>query len=367
MNTETDWTPFVPEVTHHGDSFGRIRFVQPPTLQPLKDKYVTQLLVSSRSDTRPLERTLKSIAMSAFLSDWPMAHVERLFAESPAFGPVVQQQGTEWLQPLLRAARAHATPQQVDVHVEYLLADLKAARSALQSIRWPRVPGIPVSDGAATMVLHAILAVSERAKTTTDLHLSVRCIGLESGTNKSIASRAIRLLEHHGVLSRFPKRPKAPRGHSRGYDLNIAAITNMASKDTVSLDPVLANLFGHDAFRRGALSPSGFRILSALDPDIPNPVARIAQQVGLTTGWTKTKLQQLALYRLAVHRDGMWIRCTSDALRDRLHEAATHSGKAGESERLSSIYENERDHFLYRKVSLTKKVNRDTGEVEVIL
>ena len=363
MNTPSIWTPYKPDTDHRGIPSGHMRFLQPQTLEPLKQKYVTQLLMSPRSTDEPSERALKSVAMSAFLSGWPAAFVEKLVLESPAFGPAVRQRGLEWLRPLLTAAQANATPEQVDVHVEYLLADLQAAKDALQSVRWKRVPDLPVSDGAVTMVLHAIIGVAARTKTTTDLHLSVRSIGLQSGTNRSIASRAIRLLECHHVLSRFPEGPQRRRGHARGYILHLDVLQKIAPKVDVRLDPVLAGHFGHDAFRRGALSPSGYRILMALNPVEPYSVAQVALKVGLTSGWTKTKLHQLALYRLASYNDGMWSRCSSEDLRVRLHEAATCSGKAGEGERLSLIYENERDHYLYRKDSLTKKVDRETGEV----
>jgi len=205
--------------------------------------------------------------------------------------------------------------------------------------------------------------MADKAATSRDLHLSVRRVGLESGTNRSVASRAIRRLNLVGVLTASLKSDVGPSWHAKGYDLNLTALENLVTHDAASFDGALAEYVHHDAFRRGALSPISLRILAAFSCQDGLRDADIAKRVGVSTGWAKTKLNQLSLYRLAARRDGRWTRCTNETLADRLNEAASFCGKLGEGARQSSIYMNERDHFRYIRVSPSTKVDRDTGEV----
>ncbi len=172
-NPATPWTPYARTPDAHREKMGPWRFVQPPGLEPLKNKYVARLLTADPDPKVPAEQHMKSIAMSAFLSGWPREHIEGILLESPVFGPRLRRE-PEVLADLLRDARARATPEQVDIYVEYLEADIAAARDAAQAIRWQSTEKIRVSSAATTMVLLAILTIADAAKTTTDLHLAVR-------------------------------------------------------------------------------------------------------------------------------------------------------------------------------------------------
>lgn len=362
ITPESSWTPYPSTDDAHRATLGPIRFVQPPGLKPLKRKYVMLLLNDSPNSKSATEQLMKSIAMSAFLAEWPRDHVAALLAESPAFGQLLQRK-PELLEPLLSDARRRATPEQVEIHVENLLADIATARGAAQSIRWSSTPDIRVSSGATTMVLLAVLSIAEQAKTATDLHLAVRRVGLESGTNRSVASRALKLLTHYGVLTKSPANQNRRRFDADGYNLHLDAVARMSATRETQFDPALSQIAGHDAFRRGALSPSGFRTLAQLSPSQPLRVETIADRVSLTTAWTRTKLVQLRVYGLAFEEDSRWRRCSTDELPDRLDKAASLLGKNNETERLTAQYESEREHFRYRRISSTKKVDRDTGEV----
>jgi len=324
---------------------------------------VTRLLKVGTYPEDRLAKECKRIAMSAFGNKWPYDKVRRVLLESPGFGPMLQRLGDANFEDLLRVSRAAATPERIADHVDDLRHRLDVARGLSQSIQWPRIPGLSVDNSATTKVLLAILAVSDKAATSTDLHLSVRRVGLESGTNRSVASRAIRRLHLVGVLTPSAKSDVGPSWHAKGYDLNLEALQDLVTDDVATFDGALADYVGHDAFRRGALSPVSLRILAALSCQDGIKEADVATRVRVSTGWAKTKLNQLALYRLVKRRDGGWTRCANEALADRLNEAASYCGKLGEGARQSSIYMNERDHFRYIRVSPSTKVDRDTGEV----
>lgn len=359
---ESSWAPYASTDDAHREALGPCRFVQPPNLKPLKNKYVATLLNSAPSSQGSTERLMKSIAMSAFLAEWPWKNIEILLLDSPAFGPYLRQHPAV-LEQLLVDARRRASPAQVEIHVENLLADIATARGGAPSINWASTPDIRVSSGATTMVLLAVLSIAERAKTTTDLHLAVRRVGIESGTNRSVASRALKLLAHYGVLTQSPANPNKQRFEADGYNLHLDAVIGRASTLVPRLDPALSQVVGHDAFRRGALSSSGYRILAALNSNRRVCVGAIAVQACLSVQWTGFKLRQLAHHGLAFSEDGQWQRCSADELPDRLDKAAQVLGKATETERLTAQYESEREHFRYQRISSTIKVDRDTGEV----
>jgi hypothetical protein len=340
---------------------GPWRFVQPPGLKPLKNKYVARLLTADPDPKVPAEQHMKSIAMSAFLSGWPREHIEGILLESPVFGPRLRRE-PEVLADLLRDARARATPEQVDIYVEYLEADIAAARDAAQAIRWQSTEKIRVSSAATTMVLLAILTIADAAKTTTDLHLAVRRLGLASGTNRTVALRARNLLVKNRVLTRYLENPNKSRNDAYGYKLNLAQILKMAPDRVSRVDPALSELVSHEAFMRGALSPSGYRILAQLHPIQPRHTADVAQTVGLSPDWTRTKLRQLREHDLTYESAGQWRRCTNDELPVRLRRAATVLGTYGVTERRTAEYANEREHFRYRSFSPATKAGRESGE-----
>ena len=362
-NPETTWNPYARTADAHRKKMGPYRFVQPPGLEPLKNKYVIRLLTSDPDSRVPAEQHIKSIAMSAFLAGWPWEYIERLFFDSPVFGLRLRQKPEE-LAALLRDARARATPEQVDIHIEYLEADIAAARKAVQSVQWRSTKEIRLSSGATTMVLLAIFSIAEKAKTTSDLHLAVRRLGVESGTSRTVAARAIQLLVDYKVLTPFLKNPNRGRNHASGYNLHLAAILKVAPKHNSRLDPALTQLVSHEAFVWGALSHSGYRILAQLHPVQPRPHTDVAAQVGLTAPWTRTKLRQLKEHDLAFESEGQWRRCGNDELLDRLDEAARQLGTSGRTERISAQYANEQEHFRYRSFSAAQQADRETGEIK---
>ena len=360
---ETTWNPYARTADAHRKKMGPYRFVQPPGLEPLKNKYVTRLLTSDPDSKVPAEQHIKSIAMSAFLAGWPWEYIEKILLDSPVFGLRLRQSPEE-LAALLRDARARATPEQVDIHIEYLEADIATARKAVQSVKWLSTEEIRVSSGATTMVLLAILSIAEKAKTTTDLHLAVRRLGVESGTSRTVAARAIQLLVDCKVLTPFLKNPNRSQKHASGYNLHLAAILKVAPEHISRLDPALTQLVSHEAFMWGALSHSGYRILAQLHPVQPRPHTDVAAQVGLTASWTRTKLRQLKEHGLAFESEGQWRRCTNDELLDRLDKAASKLGTSGRTERLKTQYASEQEHFRYRSFSAALKADRETGETK---
>ena len=360
---ETTWNPYVRTADAHRKRMGPYRFVQPPGLEPLKNKYVTRLLTSDPDSRVPAEQHIKSIAMSAFLAGWPRAYIERILLDSPVFGLGLRQKPEE-LDALLRDARARATTEQVDIHIEYLEADIAAARDAVQSIRWQSTEKICVSSSATTMVLLAILGIADKAKTTSDLHLAVQRVGLKSGKTRTVVSRAIKLLAHYGVLTKALKNPNKSQNDAGGYNLHLATILNLAPERRSRVDPALNELISNDAFIRGALGPSGYRIFAQLHPVKPRQTEDVAEQVGLTTPWTRTKLRQLKEHDLAYESAGHWRRCTNDELPDRLYRAAIVLGTNGVTERRTAQYANEQEHFRYRSFSSALKADRETGQTK---
>ena len=358
-----EWAPFTLHPSPDEDTSGHVRFQQPPDLPPLKEKYVALLLNAGTYSDDLLAKECKRVAMSAFGNKWPHEDVRRLLLESPGFGPMLQRVGNANLEDLIRVSRAAATPERIADHVDDLRHRLEEARGLSQSIRWPRIPGLSVDNSATTKVLLAVLAMADKAATSTGLHLSVRRVGLESGTNRSVASRAIRRLHLVGVLTPSAKNDAGPSWHAKGYNLNLEVLGGLITHDAASFDGTLAEYVHHDAFRRGALSPISLRILAALSCQDGLKEADVAKRVGVSKGWAKTKLNQLALYRLVTRRESGWTRCPNEALSDRLNEAASYCGKLGEGARQSFIYMNERDHFRCLNVSPSTKVDRDTGEV----
>ena len=185
-----------------------------------------------------------------------------------------------------------------------------------------------------------------------------------SGTNKSVASRAIKRLAALHVLKPAVESASPHQWHANGYNLNLSAITRYQPASEGLFDHTLVPFVSHDAFRRGALGPTSLRVLAALLPGARMEVSEIASLVGLTSGWVKTILaDRLDTYRLVNRHGDFWSRCSNSDIEARLDEAARFSGKAGERERLTAVYAQEREHFRYRRASSDTKVDRETGEV----
>jgi hypothetical protein len=353
------WTPY----TKSRYKPGTYNFNQPAGLKPLKSKYVNILLNEPADIRDTVHSVCLSIAMSAFVAGWPEAFVEKALAESPALGPAIARRGLGRLKPIIRQASINATPAAISDSVNQLRIEIAAARSQALSAKWPKTPGIPVENGTTTKVLLAILSVADAAATSTGLHLAVRRIGLESGTNKSVASRALKRLTHLRVLSSAAEPVVSEKWRANAYDLHLQAIARYVRAEAAAFDHSLAPYASHDAFRRGALGPTGFKLLASMMEGDELTAAELAATLSLSVGWVRTRLNALALYRLVSRSDHLWSRSSNGVLLERLDEAALFEGKAGESERLSAQYAAERQHYLYRTDSSGRSIDRDTGEI----
>lgn len=301
--------------------------------------------------------------MSAFVAGWPEAFVEKALSESPALGPAIARRGLGRLKPIIRQAKIKATPAAISDSVNQLRIEIAEARSKALSAKWPTTSGIPVENGTTTKVLLAVLSVADAAATSTGLHLAVRRIGLESGTNKSVASRALRRLTRLGVLSAAAEPVVAERWRANAYNLHLQAIARYVPEGAAAFDHSLAPYANHDAFRRGALGPTGFKLLAAMMEGDELTAAELAEMLSLSSGWVRNRLNLLALYRLVYRSDNLWSRCSNGVLLDRLNEAAKFEGKAGESDRLTAQYAAERQHYLYRPDGSGRLIDRETGEI----
>ena len=361
MTTSTfAWHPY----TQSTNDESRIRFNQPAGFAPLKQKYINMLLNEEVPTSDSIHSLCLSIAMSAFACEWPSAFVEKMLIESPALGPSVQKRGIGRLTKVLAQAKAHANRADISAYATAMRIRLAESRTALQSVRWPRVEGISVDNSATTKVLLAILDIADAAATTKGLHLAVRRVGIESGTNKSVAGRAIKRLCAVDVLQRATAPVDSPRWHANAYDLNLDALSRYSRSGTGVFDHTLLPSMGHDAFRRGALGPTSMRILATMLPGSRLEVSEIAEQVGLSAKWVKTLLTDRLLPHRVVSRSGdYWSRCANDVLPERLDEAAKHCGTMGQTARNAATYSEEQRHFRYRRVSAETLVDRETGEI----
>ena len=355
------WRPY----TQSTNDETRIRFNQPAGFAPLKQKYIDSLLHEEVDTSETVHKVCLSIAMSAFASGWAFSYVEKMLLESPALGPNIQKRGTGRLTNILTQAKARANPADISAHVNALRVRLAECRTAIQSVRWPRVDGISVDNSATTKVLLAILNIADAAATTRGLHLAVRRIGLESGTNKSVAGRAIKRLRALDILRPTTESSAAPKWHAKGYNINLDAVSRYSRSPEGVFDHTLIPYLSHDAFRRGALGPTSLRVLATMLPGARLEVSEIAEQVGLSAGWVKTILiDRLLVHGLVSHSGDFWTRCPSGALSEKLDDAARHCGTTGEGARRAAVYEQERHHFRWRRVSPDTYVERDTGVIE---
>jgi hypothetical protein len=355
------WHPYT---TKPGSNGRVVRFNQPAGFTPLKQKYVNSLLNEEVETRDAVHAVCYSIGMSAFACGWTFSYVEKMLSESPALGPSIQRRGVGRLTSIIAQAKADANPADITAYVNDLRVRLAGARTEIQSIRWPRIPGISVDNSATTKVLLAILEIADAAATTEGLHLSVRRVGIMSGTNKSVASRAIKRLAALHVLKHSVESASSQAWHANAYDLHLAAMAQFQSASEGVFDHTLVPFVSHDAFRRGALGPTSLRVLAALPPGTRLEASEVAAQVGLSSGWIKTILtDRLAAYRLVSRHGDFWFRCANDELPMRLDEAAAFGGKAGETARLSAVYAQERELFRYRSVTPNVKIDRETGEV----
>lgn len=354
--TVANWHPY-----SYGPS-GPI-FNPPAGLKPLKRRYIHELLYSELDDPQRFHEAFLPPAMAAFAAGWPDSFVERLLVDSPALGPVAVKRGPARLQNVLAKAKASAHAGRVNDHVNQLRIHLAEARSLALSVKWPKVDGAKVHDASMTKVFLAILDVADAAATASDLHLGVRRIGLASGTDKSVASRSIRRLIRLGVLSPSRASASARRGDANGYDLHLAALNGFESEGTRVFDHQVGEYLSHDAFRRGVLGPSAFRILVSMSDQTTTEVTDIASAVGLSRGWVQQLLGKMALYRIVLRRGGQWLRAPKPQVLQGLNEAVGHSTQSGKAQRLQATYEAERQHFKYRPMQPGMQVNRDTGEI----
>lgn len=355
--TAANWHPFT-----HGPS-GPV-FNPPAGLKPLKRRYVHELLFGELDDPERFHEAFLPPAMAAFAAGWPESFVERLLVDSPALGPVAIQRGSARLQNVLAKAKASAHQARINDYVNQLRINLAEARSLALSVKWPKVEAAKVHDASMTKVFLAILDVADQAATTSDLHLGVRRIGLASGTDKSVASRAIRRLVKLGVLSHSVASASARRGDANGYDLHLSELERLKPEGERFFDHRIREHLKHDAFRRGVLGPSGFRILASMSDQLPMEVIDIASAVGLSRGWVKHLIEQLALYRLVVRRGSQWLRAQPSEIPQGLDEAVRHTMQHGKTQQLQAIYEAERQQFRYRTVRPGVQVDRETGEIE---
>jgi hypothetical protein len=355
------WHPY----TQSTNDESRIRLNQPAGFAPLKQKYIDALLHEEVDTSETVHKVCLSIAMSAFASGWAISFVEKMLLESPALGPNIQKRGIGRLTNILTQAKARANPADISAHVNALRVRLAESRTAIQSVRWPRVDGIRVDNSATTKVLLAILDIADAAATTRGLHLAVRRIGLESGTNKSVAGRAIKRLRALDILRATTGSSDAQHWHAKGYDVNLDAVSRYSRSSEGVFDHTLIPYLSHDAFRRGALGPTSLRVLATMLPGSRLEVSEIAEQVGLSGDWVKVILtDRLAAYRLVSRSGDFWSRCPNAVLAERLDEAALFCGKAGERARLAAVYEQERHHFRWERVSPDIYVERDTGVIK---
>lgn len=341
-------------------------FNPPAGLKPLKRRYVHELLHGELDDPERFHEAFLPPAMAAFAAGWPDTFVERLLMDSPVLGPIARMRGTSRLQNVLAKAKASAHRARVNDYVSQLRIDLAEARSIALSIQWPKIEGVRVHNASMTKVLIAILDVADLAATTRDIHLATRRIGLASGTDKSVASRAIRKLVRLGILHPSEASKSARRGDANGYDLKLPALGALAADGEHPFDHRVWKHLSHDAFRRGVLGPSAFRVLACLSDQTPMDVSDVAGAVGLSRGWVKQLLDKMALYRLAIRRDGRWLRVPESAIPAALDEAARHSRHFRRGERMHNTYESERQHFRYQTLRPGVQVDRGTGEIRKI-
>jgi len=362
MTTSTfAWHPY----TQSTNDESRIRFNQPAGFAPLKQKYIDSLLHEEVDTSECVHKVCLSIAMSAFASGWAFSFVEKMLLESPALGPNIQKRGTGRLTNILTQAKARANPADISAHVNALRVRLAESRTAIQSVRWPRVDGISVDNSATTKVLLAILNIADAAATAKGLHLASRRVALESGTNKSVANRAIKRLCALDILRPATESSSAQHGHAKGYHVNLDAVNRYSRSSEGAFDHTLIPYLSHDAFRRGALGPTSLRVLATMLPGARLEVFEIAEQVGLSAGWVKVILiDRLAAYRLVGRSGDFWSRCPNAVLAERLDEAALFCGKAGERARLAAVYEQERHHYRYRRHSSDTVLDLETGAIE---
>lgn len=354
------WRPYTQSQTDET----HIRFNQPAGYPHLKQKYINMLLNEEVPTSDSIHSLCLSIAMSAFASGWPSAFVEKMLAESPALGPSVQKRGIGRLTKVLAQAKARANEADISAYATAMRIRLAESRTALQSVRWPRVDGISVDNSATTKVLLAILDIADAAATTKGLHLAVRRVGVESGTNKSVADRAIKRLCAVDVLQRATAPVNSPGWHANAYDLNLDALSRYSRSCTGVFDHTLLPFMGHDAFRRGALGPTSMRILATMLPGSRLEVSEIAEQVGLSTKWVKTLLMDRLLVHSVVSRSGdYWSRCPNDALEEILSRAARNCGTMGQTARNAATYSEEQRRFRYRRVSPETSLDLQTGEI----
>ena len=356
------WHPYT---TKTGSDERIVRFNQPAGFTPLKQKYVDPLLHEDVTTRDTVHSICLSIAMSAFASGWTFPFVEKMLLESPALGPNIQRRGTGRLTNILTQAKARSNPADISAHVNALRLRLAESRTAVQSVRWPRVDGISVDNSATTKVLLAVLDIADAAATTKGLHLASRRVGLESGTNKSVANRAIKRLRALEILRPATEPSATQHWHANGYDVNLDAVSRYSRSSEGMFDHTLSPFISHDAFRRGALGPTSLRVLATMLPGSRLEVSEIAQQVGLSAGWVKLILtDRLAVHRLVSRSGDFWSRCPNAKLAERLDEAAMFCGKAGERARLAAVYEQERHHYRYRRHSPDTVLDLETGAIE---
>ena len=353
------WTPY----TKSRYKPGAYMFNQPAGLKPLKSKYVNSLLNEPVDIGDTVHSVCLSIAMSAFVAGWPEAFVEKALSESPALGPAIARRGLGRLKPIIRQAQINATPAAISDSVNQLRTEIATARSQALSAQWPKTPGISVENGTTTKVLLAILSIADAAATSTGLHLAVRRIGLESGTNKTVADRALRRLSSLGVLSPAAEPLVPVRGRANPYDLHLHAIPTYVPAGAKAFDHSLAPHASHDAFRRGALGPTGFKLMASLMEGDELTTAELAEMLSLSVGWVRNRLNMLMLYRLVSRSDNFWSRCPNRVLAERLEEAAWFEGKTGETERLTAQYAAEREYYLYGAGHKRRYVDIKTGEI----
>lgn len=353
------WTPY----TNSHYQSGTFVFNQPAGLKPLKKKYVDILLNEPADIRETVHAVCLRIAMSAFAAEWPEAFVHKALLESPALGPAIAGRGQGRLAAILCQARIDATPAAISDSVNQLRIQIGEARSLALSAQWPKTSGICVENGTMSKVLLSILSIADMAATSTGLHLAARRVGLASGTNKTVAARALKRLTRLGVLSPAAEPVQSEKWRANAYNLNLRAIQRYVPTGATVFDHTLVPYTNHDAFRRGALGPTGFKLMAAMMEGDEFTAAELAEALSLSVGWVRNRLNHLALYRLVSRSDTLWSRCSNRVLLERLEEAARFEGKMGESDRLAAQYSSERQHYLYRANSRGQLVDRETGEI----
>lgn len=353
------WTPYDESRYRPGTYV----FNSPAGLKPLKKMYVDTLLYEPADIRDTVHAVCFSIAMSAFAAGWPEAFVHKALLESPALGPTIAKRGRGRLTSILRQARINAAPAKMSDSVNQMRIEIAQARSQALGGKWPKTPGLSVEDGTMTKVLLSILEIADKAATLKGLHLASRRIGLASGTNKTVANRALKRLTRLGVLSPAAQSLTSEKWRANAYNLHILAISDYVQAEAATFDYSLAQYANHDAFRRGALGPTGFKLMACMMEGDEMTAAELAEMLSLSVGWVRNRLNLLALYRLVSRSDNLWSRCSNRVLLERLDEAANFEGKAGETERLEAQYSSERQHFLYRTDSRGRLIHRESGVI----